>query len=655
MTGRRNPEFASALEVFGQAGLPPAKALEGIIVRSDAEEGGAAPRYRLVSLRLAAGKIIEALLEPRPDPGAQVTLRLEEGAKRAAVRLTPQPRAFAGHVPPEFALGSTVAYGLAEILCDGLAERTEPRWIDNDVALDRSSAVHTLDDALKDLARNGSFNADRQRILETIRKVSAQLLSGADPPAPAAPRAHTSNTAPADNAQNATTREPRDPAAMVRSLQDITRERQQRAGATSSSYIGTLHGVMALLFAREDEPDDIDLGREAWGASEPDKSPPTPRSGQSSGEPSAAETLAAFKQQLRSFLAELAKTPFAKTCVSSRMVEALAYPLFLCLSAADAGWFPPSELSAVATRVTEIMLHQPYGPGKPSGLLHMVRQRHEATGRLDEFNDVIGSGTLWTVLLAALTPDPDASPAILLPQAAALSDVLQCQDLLRALRSFPPLQPRSIGAREERGEPYRRTGSPDCRRHVLTHRHPVRTLGQAVPRQPPAARAYPSLELRLRLGSHASESRPDLPLRGHSLRVGARFRSGGSPDLRTRHRRLPLTRDHARHLFIDQIAYPVEGRDHNVVNPVDCRPPAPLHSVCSRVVARSPGNVLDADDMAAVKTPKPWSAPGTGTRMGRDPPPSGARARGPLQARSVGPGRGRQSAERQALQNVLPD
>jgi hypothetical protein len=36
--------------------------------------------------------------------------------------------------------------------------------------------------------------------------------------------------------------------------------------------------------------------------------------------------------------------------------------------------------------------------------------------------------------------------------------------------------------------------------------------------------------------------------------------------------------------------------------------------------------------------------------MGRDPPPGGARARGPFQARAVGPDRGRQAAGRVRLQ-----
>jgi hypothetical protein len=38
--------------------------------------------------------------------------------------------------------------------------------------------------------------------------------------------------------------------------------------------------------------------------------------------------------------------------------------------------------------------------------------------------------------------------------------------------------------------------------------------------------------------------------------------------------------------------------------------------------------------------------------MGRDPPPGGARARGPLQARALGPGRGRKAAGRQELRST---
>jgi hypothetical protein len=431
-------QFAPALEVFRDAGTPPEQALADVGASSETEEEGASPQYRLVSLRLTAGKIIEAVLDPQPDADAQVTLFLGDRPHDAAIRLTARLRMFAGRLPPDFATASATAYGVAEVLARGVTHRTDPRWIDNDVLLERSSTARPLDRELQDLSHPGLFNADRHRILETIRRVSAQILSTTAPANLPSSLSRKSNTDAQDKPQRTNAPAALDPAAMVRSLQEITRERHERFGGKSFPYAGTLHGVMAMLFAGEEDPNDMDLGRETWGATEPDKNsdqddsngPPTRPAGPPPQEPTATETLHSFQQQLRSFLDELAKPAFAESCLPTRMVEALAYPLFLCLSGADAGWLPPSELPAVATRVTGIMLYRPYGPGKPRGLLYMVRQRHDEAGRLDEFESAAGNGTLWTVLLAALAPRPDAPLPILLPQAAALIAVIRCQDLL---------------------------------------------------------------------------------------------------------------------------------------------------------------------------------------------------------------------------------
>jgi hypothetical protein len=248
---------------------------------------------------------------------------------------------------------------------------------------------------------------------------------------------------------------------------------------------------MALLFAQEDAPDDMDLGREAWAASEPEKNkdeddstsgqPPPPPSGKPRGEPITAETLADFKRQLQGILQALARPSFAETCTPARMVDALAYPLFLSLSAAEAGWLLPSDAAVIATRVTEVMLNQPYGRDKPRGLLHMVRQRHDAAGRLEEFHRATGDGTLWTVLLASLTPNPESPPAVLLPQAAALIAVLQCRDLL-AGTDVSRLSSLVRSVRVRNAETHITERAPQDRRgRVLPHGHPVRPVGCALP------------------------------------------------------------------------------------------------------------------------------------------------------------------------------
>jgi hypothetical protein len=60
----------------------------------------------------------------------------------------------------------------------------------------------------------------------------------------------------------------------------------------------------------------------------------------------------------------------------------------------------------------------------------VVRERYKILGLLDEFRSAFGDGTLWTVMVAALTPQSITALRILLPQAAALTKVLQCEDLL---------------------------------------------------------------------------------------------------------------------------------------------------------------------------------------------------------------------------------
>ena len=318
---------------------------------------------------------------------------------------------------------------------------TEVRWIDNDVLLERTSTIRTLDQNLQDLSRRSLFNSDQQRILETIHAVSAQLLRPSEQETLASAQRSSRDAQRDDKLEDDDTPVALDPAAMVRSLNDLKRERHERFGGRFFPYAGTLEGVMGMLFAQEDQQEDIDLGRETWTADEPEEI--VDENGSMQGQKSvpqnpvrlseqaaSLETLLSFKEQLRTFLDELAKPSFAETCEVSRMVQALAFPLLLCLRGSEAGWLSANELASVATRVAWIMLNRPYGAGKPRGILRMVQQRYSAAGRLNELQSAVGSGALWTVLLAALAPDASAPLRVLIPQAAALSAVFQCQDLL---------------------------------------------------------------------------------------------------------------------------------------------------------------------------------------------------------------------------------
>jgi hypothetical protein len=203
-----------------------------------------------------------------------------------------------------------------------------------------------------------------------------------------------------------------------------------------------LGGVISMLFAPE-EAEDIDLTRETWSAVEPEKSldepqaQPTPPPGSPPGTAQGSEaaavlkTFIAFREEIDLFLDELARPTFAASCDAPRMVQALAFPLVLCVRGSEAGWVPPTELAAVATRVADIMFNRIYERGKPRGLFAMVYDRYAGLGRLEDFRRAASDGTLWAALLAALSVDPSAQFRIVLLQASAVASVFRCRELLQ--------------------------------------------------------------------------------------------------------------------------------------------------------------------------------------------------------------------------------
>jgi hypothetical protein len=91
------------------------------------------------------------------------------------------------------------------------------------------------------------------------------------------------------------------------------------------------------------------------------------------------------------------------------MVQALAFPLLLCVRGGEAGWLLKSELTTVAALVAEVIFDRFYGRDKPRGLFAVVHTRYLRQGKLDEFRRALGDGMLWAALLAALSIDPNAS------------------------------------------------------------------------------------------------------------------------------------------------------------------------------------------------------------------------------------------------------
>lgn len=431
-------DFDSVLTVFRGPTLSPSEALSDRPPSPEPSLQDTAS-HRLVSLRIRSNRLIEALIEPQLSGASQLDIVIDSKPAALTIKLRAQGDKHVGVLPKEFQPGAMTLFGRAEGISGGVPFKTDPRWIDNDALLEQAARSPTKDKSLEDFSRGSLAGMDHQRILEAIQSVAARLLKHPTPQdnASAQPPRPASNATPTPNVPHAAP--PVDPAALIRSINDLRRGSSTALGRHSIGYGGALRGVIAMLF-HEDESHEIDLAQETWTAMEPEKAdpetdlapppppppPPPPRSDASADR----ESRAIFRREIDEFLHELANPQFAAKCDPTQLVEALAFPLLVCIRGSEGGWLPSTELAAVATRVATIMFHEAYERGKPNGLIAFVRDRHQALNQLDEFRNTLGDGTLWITLLAALRIEPSTDHRTLLPQASAIGDVFQSRELL---------------------------------------------------------------------------------------------------------------------------------------------------------------------------------------------------------------------------------
>jgi hypothetical protein len=437
----READFKPVLSMFRGAKLAPDKALSKRPATPDEEEAADEPSFQIVSLRLrTTGRLVEVILEPQVPADGRVELMLSSAFRKVTVPLT-RHRVWSGRLPPDFELGPGTAFGYAVVAVARGTITTATRWLDNEGAIAHATTEIQIDANLKDLSRRSFMSADQQRILDAIYAVSNTLLRG-DGKAfvlAAARKRNPDDTVKSDD----DTERPSavDPAVMVRSLKQLAAARIAHHQAGRGAYGGTLEGVIAMLFSRDEAEDEIDLSQEAWtgdnpeqvsdepgdvrgnlGQPPPDDRPPSM--------PDSHEVAARFREQLEQFLHELASPDFAETADAPRIVQALAFPLLLCVRGSEGGWLAQDTLSSVAVRVTNIMFNKSYGPGKPLGLLRGAQERYMALGREDEFLRAVGEGTLWSILLSALSSADNELLKHLVPKAAALAAVFGCKELV---------------------------------------------------------------------------------------------------------------------------------------------------------------------------------------------------------------------------------
>jgi hypothetical protein len=446
-------DFKSILAVFRGTKFAPDKVLFSAPPASDDHVDPKTESFRLVSLRLrATGRVIEAILDPSPANESRVELAIERSNRRIAIPLTPRTAFQIGRLPPEFQLGPGTAFATARIETDGDISVTAPRWIDNDAALARASTDSSIEPGLGDLYRKRAMSSDQQKILEAIYAVSQSLIRG-----DGSAKALTASKAQGNHDQKQEKEEEGDapavnPVAIVRSLKELKAAREAKGYSGFTPYGGSLHGVMALLFARDEETEgEINLAREAWMGDNPElasedaadvkgnlgapSGPQPPARPSPPPSESAAETARKFHKQINEFLWQLAQPEFAEQCDPERLVQAPAFPLLICVRGYEGNWLSATALASVATRLVAVMFAQPYGPKRPQGLFRLVEDRYSRLQRRDEFVRAVGEGTLWAALIASLSTIVDSPPRQMIPQASALSQVFACNELLAVAKA----------------------------------------------------------------------------------------------------------------------------------------------------------------------------------------------------------------------------
>lgn len=135
--------------------------------------------------------------------------------------------------------------------------------------------------------------------------------------------------------------------------------------------------------------------------------------------------------QIATFLGELSSTTFAERCTATQMVQAVSFPLAVALRGQGRGWVTADLAEKWALEVFSILFR-----GKTSGsggLLRAVEHRYVQNDQKAIFDDVVGDGTLWMVLVATLGNANWQGVGTDIDKAVALREVFTAPQLLATL------------------------------------------------------------------------------------------------------------------------------------------------------------------------------------------------------------------------------
>jgi hypothetical protein len=214
------------------------------------------------------------------------------------------------------------------------------------------------------------------------------------------------------------------PDQIFRSLDDIRENRHPLTSVMGDGGI-SLAGIMRLVFGEADTradttADDVvdnelrDKGGEPEEPTDDEEDETTRRDAKESPPEVSDSDRSRLIRQVERFVDSLAEPSFAGRCTARQLQQAVAFPLACSLLAVRGEWVQTQAdrdgWRAIVRRVCELLLVATPGlkkdPKAEGTLVQRVADRFSHDGRTEEFEGIIGDGTLWVLLLAVATGMP---------------------------------------------------------------------------------------------------------------------------------------------------------------------------------------------------------------------------------------------------------
>lgn len=295
-----------------------------------------------------------------------------------------------------------------------------PRWLDELHRLGETSGLRSVAEVLEDFGTGRDVDEHAAQLRELASIGAAILSDSREFPDPGGGRRGGKEEKPTDAEMGRV-----DLDTLIRSLSEIgDHPLQGRAGVHGPGV--PVAGVMRALFPPdEEEPTETDTDDK--GEEEGERATPPRYVEKQERQPPPHDLRAALRRQMEEFLRRFGDKEFAGTCTATQMVQAAAYPLAVAAVGMKTDWVSVNDAADWTCRVADLLFGWPSAFQRTSrGVLDHVAARYESPSGRETFARVVGDGTLWLALTAALAEVPWEGPELRFKQILATVRAFSC-------------------------------------------------------------------------------------------------------------------------------------------------------------------------------------------------------------------------------------